>query len=67
MELDPTIFLNYGIAGLILLVFYLLFREYSKQLEELKDAIVQLKVTQEKLVTLLDVLLKKLLGEGENK
>jgi hypothetical protein len=67
MELDPTIFLNYGIAGLILLVFYLLFREYSKQLDELKDAIVQLKVTQEKLVTLLDVLLKKLLGEGENK
>jgi len=67
MELDPTIFLNYGIAGLILLVFYLLFREYSKKLEELKDAIVQLKVTQEKLITLLDVLLKKLLGEGENK
>jgi hypothetical protein len=60
MEIDPTVFLNYGMAGLILLVFYLLFRN---ELASLKEAIENLRLTQEKLATLLDILIKKLLGE----
>jgi hypothetical protein len=60
MEIDPTIFLNYGMAGLILLVFYLLFRN---ELASLKEAIENLRLTQEKLATLLDLLIKKLMGE----
>ena len=60
MEVDVSVFLNYGVAGLILLVFYMLWRE---ELRCLKEAIVELKVTQEKLVTLLDIIMKKLLGE----
>jgi hypothetical protein len=60
MEIDPTTFLNYGMAGLILLVFYLLFRN---ELASLKEAIENLRLTQEKLATLLDILIKKLLGE----
>jgi hypothetical protein len=60
MEIDPTTFLNYGMAGLILLVFYLLFRN---ELASLKEAIENLRITQEKLATLLDILIKKLLGE----
>jgi len=60
MEIDPTTFLNYGMAGLILLVFYLLFRN---ELSGLKEAIENLRTTQEKLATLLDILLKKLIGE----
>ena len=60
MEIDPTTFLNYGMAGLILLVFYLLFRN---ELASLKEAIDNLRFTQEKLATLLDILLKKLMGE----
>jgi hypothetical protein len=60
MEIDPTIFLNYGMAGLILLVFYLLFRN---ELTKLNEAIDNLRVTQEKLATLLDLLLRKLMGE----
>jgi hypothetical protein len=60
MEIDPTTFLNYGMAGLILLVFYLLFRN---ELASLKDAIENLRTTQEKLATLIDILIKKLLGE----
>ena len=59
MEIDPTTFLNYGMAGLILLVFYLLFRN---ELASLKEAIDNLRLTQEKLATLLDILIKKLLG-----
>jgi hypothetical protein len=60
MEIDPTVFLNYGMAGLILLVFYLLFRN---ELASLKEAIENLRITQEKLATLIDILIKKLLGE----
>jgi hypothetical protein len=60
MEIDPLVFLNYGIAGLILLVFYLLFRN---ELACLKEAIDNLRLTQEKLATLLDILLRKLMGE----
>jgi hypothetical protein len=60
MEIDPTVFLNYGMAGLILLVFYLLFRN---ELTKLNEAIDNLRVTQEKLATLLDILLRKLMGE----
>jgi hypothetical protein len=60
MEIDPTVFLNYGMAGLILLVFYLLFRN---ELSKLNEAIDNLRVTQEKLATLLDILLRKLIGE----
>jgi len=60
MEIDPSVFLNYGMAGLILLVFYLLFRN---ELASLKEAIDNLRLTQEKLATLLDILIKKLLGE----
>jgi hypothetical protein len=60
MEIDPTVFLNYGMAGLILLVFYLLFRN---ELAKLNESIDNLRITQEKLVTLLDLLLKKLMGE----
>jgi hypothetical protein len=60
MEIDPTTFLNYGMAGLILLVFYLLFRN---ELASLKEAIENLRITQEKLATLIDILIKKLLGE----
>jgi len=60
MEIDPTVFLNYGMAGLILLVFYLLFRN---ELASLKEAIENLRLTQEKLATLIDILIKKLLGE----
>jgi len=62
MEIDISVFLNYGMAGLILLVFYMLWRE---ELKSLKEAIVELKVTQEKLITLLDVVMKRLLGEKE--
>jgi hypothetical protein len=60
VEIDPTVFLNYGIAGLILLVFYLLFRN---ELTSLRDTINQLRVTQEKMITLLEVLIEKLKGE----
>jgi hypothetical protein len=60
MEIDPSVFLNYGMAGLILLVFYLLFRN---ELSKLNEAIDNLRVTQEKLATLLDLLLRKLMGE----
>ena len=60
MEIDPSVFLNYGMAGLILLVFYLLFRN---ELSKLNEAIDNLRVTQEKLATLLDILLRKLMGE----
>jgi len=60
MEIDISVFLNYGMAGLILLVFYLLFRN---ELASLKDAIENLRTTQEKLATLIDILIKKLLGE----
>ena len=60
MEIDISVFLNYGMAGLILLVFYLLFRN---ELSKLNEAIDNLRVTQEKLATLLDILIKKLLGE----
>lgn len=60
MEIDVSVFLNYGIAGLILLVFYMLWRE---ELKSLREAIIELKVTQEKLITLIDVIMKKLLGE----
>jgi len=42
------------------LVFYLLFRN---ELASLKDAIENLRTTQEKLATLIDILIKKLLGE----
>jgi len=59
MEIDISVFLNYGMAGLILLVFYLLFRN---ELSKLNEAIDNLRVTQEKLATLLDILIKKLLG-----
>jgi hypothetical protein len=60
MEPDISVFLNYGMAGLILLVFYLLFRN---ELASLKEAIENLRLTQEKIATLLDILIKKLLGE----
>jgi len=60
VEIDVSVFLNYGIAGLILLVFYMLWRE---ELKSLREAIIELKVTQEKLITLIDVIMKKLLGE----
>jgi hypothetical protein len=60
MEPDISVFLNYGMAGLILLVFYLLFRN---ELTSLKEAIENLRLTQEKLATLLDLLIKKLMGE----
>jgi hypothetical protein len=60
MEPDISVFLNYGMAGLILLVFYLLFRN---ELSGLKEAIENLRLTQEKLATLIDILIKKLLGE----
>jgi hypothetical protein len=60
MEIDPTTFLNYGMAGLILLVFYLLFKN---ELASLKETIENLRITQEKLATLIDILIKKLLGE----
>jgi len=60
MEIDISVFLNYGMAGLILLVFYMLFRN---ELASLKDAIENLRTTQEKLATLIDILIKKLLGE----
>jgi len=62
MEIDVSIFLNYGIAGLILLVFYLLWRN---ELSQLRDAIENLRLTQEKLITLMDILIKKLMGEKE--
>jgi hypothetical protein len=60
VEIDLTVFLNYGIAGLILLVFYLLFKN---ELTSLRDTINQLRVTQEKMITLLEVLIEKLKGE----
>ena len=60
MEIDVSVFLNYGIAGLILLVFYMLWRE---ELKSLREAIIELKMTQEKLTTLLDIIIKKLLGD----
>jgi len=59
MEIDLSVFMNYGIAGLILLVFYLLFKN---ELGRLREAIYQLKVTQEKLITLLEVTINKLKG-----
>ena len=59
MEIDLGTFMNYGIAGLILIVFYLLFKN---ELRELREAIYQLKVTQEKLITLLEVIISKLKG-----
>ncbi len=62
MEPDISIFVNYGMAGLILLVFYLLWRN---ELSQLREAIESLKATQEKMITLLDVLLKRLMGEKE--
>ena len=62
MELDITVFLNYGIAGLVLLVFYMLFRN---ELASLREAINNLRITQEKLATLLDLILKKLMGENK--
>jgi len=60
MEID--VFLNYGIAGLVLLVFYMLFRN---ELASLREAINNLRITQEKLATLLDLILKKLMGENK--
>jgi len=60
VEIDLTVFLNYGIAGLILLVFYLLFKN---ELTSLRDTINQLRVTQEKMITLLEVIIEKLKGE----
>lgn len=60
MEIDLTVFLNYGVAGLILLVFYLLFKN---ELTSLRDTINQLRVTQEKMITLLEVIIEKLKGE----
>ncbi len=62
MEPDISVFVNYGMAGLILLVFYLLWRN---ELNNLREAIDSLRMTQEKMITLLDVLLKKLVGEKE--
>jgi len=62
VELDITVFLNYGIAGLVLLVFYMLFRN---ELASLREAINNLRITQEKLATLLDLILKKLMGENK--
>jgi len=59
MEIDLSVFMNYGIAGLILLVFYLLFKN---ELGRLREVIYQLKVTQEKLITLLEVTISKLKG-----
>jgi len=60
VEIDLTVFLNYGVAGLILLVFYLLFKN---ELTSLRDTINQLRVTQEKMITLLEVIIEKLKGE----
>jgi len=45
---------------LILLVFYLLFKN---ELTSLRNTINQLRVTQEKMITLLEVLIEKLKGE----
>jgi len=61
MEIDPNVFANYGMAGLILLVFYLLWRN---ELAQLRQAIENLRITQEKLITLIDAIIKKM-GEKE--
>ncbi len=61
MEIDVSVFLNYGIAGLILLVFYLLWRN---ELSQLRNTIENLRLTQEKLSTLIDILIKKLMGDS---
>ena len=55
--IDVQAFLNYGIAGLILWVFYKLF---SNELKSLKNAIEKLNVTIEKHNTLLEVLINRL-------
>jgi len=51
VEPDPSVFLNYGIAGLILLVFYMLFRN---ELHDLKQAIMQLTMTVSSLKGVID-------------
>jgi hypothetical protein len=53
-----TIFLNYGIAGLILFVFYMLFKNELSQLrasiEKLDDKIDNLAARIERLATIID-------------
>ena len=56
MEVDVSLFLNYGIAGVILLVFYLLMKN---ELSSLRDTIRQLSEVQQRLATLIEVLLSK--------
>jgi len=57
LEVDISLFLNYGIAGVILLVFYLLMKN---ELSSLRDTIRQLSEVQQRLATLIEVLLSKL-------
>ena len=56
MEVDVSLFLNYGIAGVILLVFYLLMKN---ELSSLRDTIRQLSEVQQRLAIRIEVLLSK--------
>jgi len=51
-----TIFLNYGIAGLILYVFYKLF---SNELSELRESINQMNANLTKLIDKIEQILEK--------
>jgi len=51
-----TILLNYGIAGLILFVFYKLF---SNELRELRDSINQMNTNLTRLITRIEQLLER--------
>lgn len=52
---------NLGIGGLVLYVFY----KYLDKMDDLTKAISDLRATQEKLITLIDMLIRTKDGEGK--
>jgi len=69
--MDPQLFMNYGMAGMILLVFFTLIREELRQLREalveLKDTISDMKETIAMNTKIIEILLQERGGKGEKK